>query len=52
MGIKSLFGFGQARDKPTNKAADAGYSFLFGRTTSGNHSNANHCSICLCSYFI
>lgn len=26
MGIKSLFGFGQARDKPTNKAADAGYS--------------------------
>ena len=32
MGIKSLFGFGQARDKPTNKAADAGYSFLFGRT--------------------
>lgn len=24
MGIKSLFGFGQARDKPTNKSADAG----------------------------
>lgn len=35
MGIKSLFGFGQARDKPVDKAADAGYSFLFGRTTSG-----------------
>ena len=39
MGIKSLFGFGQARDKPTNKAADAGYSFLFGRTTSGAYIN-------------
>ena len=39
MGIKSLFGFGQARDKPTNKAADAGYSFLFGRTTSGKPVN-------------
>lgn len=35
MGIKSLFGFGQARDK----AADAGYSFLFGRTTSGKPVN-------------
>ena len=39
MGIKSLFGFGQARDKPTNKAADAGYSFLFWRTTSGKPVN-------------
>ena len=39
MGIKSLFGFGQARDKPVDKAADAGYSFLFGRTTSGKHVN-------------
>lgn len=39
MGIKSLFGFGQARDKPVAKAADAGYSFLFGRTTSGNPVN-------------
>lgn len=39
MGIRSLFGFGQARDKPTNKAADAGYSFLFGRTTSGKPVN-------------
>lgn len=39
MGIKSLFGFGQARDKPEDKAADAGYSFLFGRTTSGKPVN-------------
>ena len=39
MGIKSLFGFGQARDKPVDKAADAGYSFLFGRTTSGKSVN-------------
>lgn len=39
MGIKSLFGFGQARDEPVDKAADAGYSFLFGRTTSGKPVN-------------
>ena len=39
MGIKGLFGFGQARDKPVDKAADAGYSFLFGRTTSGKPVN-------------
>lgn len=39
MGIKSLFGFGQARDKSVNKSADAGYSFLFGRTTSGKPVN-------------
>lgn len=39
MGIKSLFGFGQARDKPVDKAADAGYSFLFGWTTSGKPVN-------------
>ena len=39
MGIKSLFGFGQARDKPVDKAADAGYSFLFGRITSGKPVN-------------
>lgn len=39
MGIKSLFGFGQARNKPQDKAADAGYSFLFGRTTSGKPVN-------------
>ena len=39
MGIKSLFGFGQARDKPVDKAADAGYSLLFGRTTSGKPVN-------------
>ena len=39
MGIKGLFGFGQARDKRVDKAADAGYSFLFGRTTSGRPVN-------------
>lgn len=39
MGIKSLFGLGQARDKPVDKTADAGYSFLFGRTTSGKPVN-------------
>ena len=41
MGIKSLFGFGQARDKPQNSAAGAGYSFLFGRTTAGKPVNEN-----------
>ena len=39
MGIKSLFGFGPASYKPVDKAADAGYSFLFGRTTSGKPVN-------------
>ena len=39
MGIKSLFGLTKTRDKPENKAADAGYSFLFGRTTSGKSVN-------------
>lgn len=39
MGIKDFFKFGQARDKPTDRAADAGYSFLFGRTTSGKPVN-------------
>ncbi len=39
MGIKSLFGFGQARDKPYNKDAGSGYSFMFGRTTSGKPVN-------------
>lgn len=38
MGIKSFFGFGQARDKPANTAG-SGYSFLFGRTSSGNPVN-------------
>lgn len=38
MGIKSLFGFGQARDKPTDTAG-SGYSFFFGRTTSGKSVN-------------
>ena len=39
MGIKSLFGIGQARDKPQDKAAGSGYSFLFGRTTAGKSVN-------------
>lgn len=39
MGIKDLFTFGQARDKPTSKDAGSGYSFLFGRTTSGKAVN-------------
>jgi HK97 family phage portal protein len=39
VGIKSLFGLTKTRDKPENKAADAGYSFLFGRTTSGKSVN-------------
>lgn len=40
MGIKSLFGFGQARDKPvTNKYSNGEYSFLFGRSTSGKSVN-------------
>lgn len=38
MGIKSLFGFGHARDKPTDTAG-SGYSFFFGRTTSGKPVN-------------
>ena len=38
MGIKSLFGFGQARDKPKDTVG-SGYSFMFGRTTSGKPVN-------------
>ena len=38
MGIRSFFGFGQARDKPTNTVG-SGYSFMFGRTTSGKPVN-------------
>lgn len=38
MGIRSFFGFGQARDKPANTAG-SGYSFMFGRTTSGKPVN-------------
>lgn len=41
MGIRSLFGFSQARDKPKNMAAGSGYSFLFGRSTSGKTVNEN-----------
>jgi phage portal protein BeeE len=38
MGIKSLFGFGQARDKPKDTVGN-GYSFMFGRSTSGKPVN-------------
>ncbi|EOS27167.1 HK97 family phage portal protein [Lachnospiraceae bacterium 3-1] len=38
MGLKRFFGFGQARDKPINTAG-SGYSFMFGRTTSGKPVN-------------
>lgn len=34
-----LSGFFRSRDKPYDKAADAGYSFLFGGTTSGKPVN-------------
>lgn len=35
MGIKSLFGFGQARDKPVRNYSNGEYTFNFGRSTSG-----------------
>ena len=38
MGIKSLFGFGQPRDKPTD-TAESGYSFFFWRNTCGKPVN-------------
>ena len=38
MGIRSFFGIGQARDKPVNTAG-SGYSFMFGRATSGKPVN-------------
>ena len=41
MGIKSLFGFSRTRDKPKDISAGSGYSFLFGRTTSGKPVNEN-----------
>ena len=39
MGIKSLFGFGQARDKPVRNYSNGEYSFDFGRSTSGKSVN-------------
>ncbi len=39
MGIRNLFGFSQARDKPKNLDINSGYSFLFGVTTSGKPVN-------------
>jgi len=38
MGIRNLFGLKQARDKPTDTVG-SGYSFMFGRTTSGKPVN-------------
>ena len=39
MGIKSLLGFGQARDKPVRKYSNGEYSFNFGQSTSGKSVN-------------
>lgn len=39
MGIKSLLGFGQARDKPVRNYSNGEYSFNFGRCTSGKSIN-------------
>ena len=39
MGIKSLFGFGQARDKPVRNYSNGEYTFNFGRSTSGKSVN-------------
>ena len=39
MGIKSLFGFGQARGKPVRNYNNGEYSFDFGRSTSGKSVN-------------
>lgn len=38
MGIKDMFGFGKARDKPTDTVG-SGVTFMFGRTTSGKPVN-------------
>ena len=38
-GIKSLLGFGQARDKPVRNYSNCEYSFNFGRSTSGKSVN-------------
>ena len=39
MGLKSLFGFGQARDKSVRNYSNGEYSFDFGRSTSGKSVN-------------
>ena len=39
MGIKSLFGFGQVRDKPVRNYSNGKYTFNFGRSTSGKSVN-------------
>lgn len=60
MGIKSLLGFGQARDKPVRNYSNGEYSFNFGRSTSGKSVNemtamqttADYCSLCMCENFV
>ena len=39
MEISSLFGFGQAMDKPVRNYSNGEYSFNFGRSTSGKSVN-------------
>lgn len=39
MGLKSLFGITNARDKPRNDVGDAAYTFMFGQTSSGKPVN-------------
>ena len=39
MGIKELFHFGRARDKPSDYYSGTDYRFLFGPTTSGKNVN-------------
>lgn len=39
MGIKSLFGFGQVRDKPVRNYSNGEYTFNFGRSISGKSVN-------------
>ena len=39
MGIKGLFGFGQARDKSVRNYSNGEYTFNFGRSTSGRSVN-------------
>ena len=39
MGIKSLFGFGQTRDKPVRNYSNGEYPFNFGRSISGKSVN-------------
>ena len=44
MGIKSLLGFGQARDKPVRNYSNGEYTFNFGRSTSGKSVICGDCN--------